>query len=87
MRFTSVILLFWLLISSSGCMTHAVVHDAKYGHTTINGDEIKPNSAKYCWTVLTVPLDVVTIPFQIWTWPEVFGSDSTTNHVEAVKKN
>jgi hypothetical protein len=49
-----------LLLSSSGCMTSAVIHDAKYPKPT----DAAP-WANYLLLPITVPADIATSPIQV----------------------
>jgi len=66
MRTVSAILLFALLISSSGCMTYSSVQRAKGKPNVVTGhNPTEPHPGYYALLPLAVPADIATSPFQL----------------------
>jgi hypothetical protein len=64
MRFLfTFILLVLLVISTNGCVTASAVQAAK-GETLLGDPAGEPNKGYYALLPLTIPVDIVTSPFQ-----------------------
>ena len=76
MRIIAVILVMMMVISSTGCMTHATVKRAKGEELFWSdaGGGSKPHPGYYCFIPLTVPFDIATSPVQVFFWPLIFPS-------------
>ena len=77
MKTFSTILLFALLMSSSGCMTYSTVQRAKGEHNVITGHSAtEPHPGYYALLPLAVPADIATSPIQLLLYL-LLGSSNT----------